>query len=54
MQELLNVYTELIKAATDDQILQHLTNFLTDAKDVETAIASVIAQAKQRAAAQQG
>lgn len=53
MNELLAVYTEIIKAATDDQVLQHLTNFLTDAKDVEMAIAAVVAQAKQRAAAQQ-
>jgi hypothetical protein len=53
MNELLAVYAEIVKAATDDQILQHLTNFLTDAKDLEVAVKAVIDQAKQRAAAQQ-
>ncbi len=49
MDKLLAVYEEIIRAASDDQILAHLTNFLTDVKDLELAVQQIAQKAKERA-----
>lgn len=54
MSELLALYTELVKAATDDKIAEHLQNFLTDAADLAAATKAVIEQARARAGQPQG
>ena len=50
MQELLDLYTEIVKAATDDQVAQHLSNFWTDAQNLAAATKAVVEQARARAA----
>jgi hypothetical protein len=49
VDKLLAVYEEIIRAASDDQILAHLTNFLTDVKDLELAVQQIAQKAKERA-----
>lgn len=50
MTELLALYEEIVKAATDDQIGKHLANLVTDAQDLAAATKAVIEQARARAA----
>jgi hypothetical protein len=50
MQELLALYEEIIKAATDDKIATHIANLVTDAQDLAAATKAVIEQARARAA----
>ncbi len=49
MQELLALYEEVIKAASDDQILPHLTNLVQDAAAMANAVAGVLDQARTKA-----
>lgn len=49
-EELLNVYTEVIKAATDDQIPVHLENLIKDAAAVADAVKSVMNEIRTRIA----
>lgn len=47
-QELLDIYTALVKDADPVAAGQHLVNFLADAKAIADAVASVVASAKAR------
>lgn len=49
MQELLNIYAEIIKVASDEDIPLHLENLLKDASAITSAIRGVIDQARARA-----
>jgi len=52
MEELLNLYAELIKAATDEQVVTHLSNLVQDAGALAEAVKNVVEAARQRAQAQ--
>lgn len=49
MDQLLAVYTEIIRAAEDHQILPHLTNLVGDIAALNDAIKSVVAEAQAKA-----
>ena len=53
MEELLQVYTELVKGANDAEIPLHLGNLIQDAATLAQAIKNVVEGARQRAAQQQ-
>lgn len=48
MQELLDMYAVAIKAATDEQVIEHLTNLVNDAATLAEAVKVVVEQAKAR------
>ncbi len=48
MDQLLNLYTELVRGATDDQIVTHLTNLVQDAAAIAEATKQIIDQARAR------
>lgn len=48
MDQLLSAYAEIIKGATDDQVVQHLSNLVQDAAALAAAIENVISQARGR------
>ncbi len=48
MDQLLAVYTEIIRAASDDQIVTHLSNLVEDAAVLTKSIETVVAQARAR------
>lgn len=50
MDQLLQLYTELLRSAEDHQIPQHLTNLINDAAAMTDAIKAVVDQARERAA----
>ena len=52
MELLLNLYEELLKAAEDGQVRQHLTNFVQDVAALTEAAKQIVDQARQRS--QQG
>lgn len=51
MQELLALYEEIVKAASDDQIAKHLENLVNDAAQLAAATKAVVDNARARAAA---
>ncbi len=50
MDQLLALYTELVKGASDDQIVTHLTNLVQDAAALADAVKTIVDQAKARQA----
>lgn len=48
MDQLLQLYTELLRGATDDQIVSHLTNFVQDSVALADAVSAVVNQARAR------
>ena len=48
MEQLLALYTELVRGATDDKIVEHLTNLVTDAAALSEAIKNIVDQARAR------
>ncbi len=47
-QELIDLYTVLVKEADASTAGQHLVSFLSDAKAIADAVANVVAAAKSR------
>lgn len=49
MDQLVNLYVELVRGANDEQIVLHLSNLVQDAAAMADAVRKVIDQARERA-----